>query len=278
MNYQTQKITKIKWITVCLSIACIFQMSSCKEESIDAAYFVLVDDNNGTYVRDISIYPNGGVRTFTLVSNRDWEISYDEMPWIEISPTSGHGVSTISITTTPNESLDEDSIYVSIKNNTLLVIDKLKVKRRNYLATYKGNISVSSPIEGICTTCSPPSSNVTDIAAISVLDSVNNKITLNFSATFRLSKSFTMDLKFEGNMQTVTENQEVKFVYRGVGTFDLTPLGEIINDPSVSGVKNTVIEAELKGGLLTFQAVIDPGADGSVTQNVSTLITFEGNR
>lgn len=278
MNHLNQKIIKTKWMVACIFFACIVQMVSCeKEEPLKAAYFALIDDSKGTYAtEELLVTPDGGVRTLTLISNRDWEIIYEKAPWIDIAPTSGHGVSSISVTVTPNESLNEDSTYISVINNTLLVVDSLKVKRQNYLATYKGSASVTSPIESICTTCT--SEDTTGISASSVLSSANGKIVLNFSATFMLSTSFTMNLIFEGNMQTDKENGETKFVYHGNGTYDLTPLGEIINDPSVTGVKNTTIDAELKGGLLSFQAVIDPGPNGSVKPDVSTVIMFEGNR
>lgn len=279
MNHLNQKITKTKWMVVCLSFACILQMASCdKEEPLKSGYFALIDDTKGTYATELLVTPNGGVKTLTLISNREWEIIYDKAPWIDISPTSGHGVATVSVTVTPNESLKEDSIYISVINNTLLVVDELKVKRQNYLATYKGSASVTSPIESICTTCTPEDADITGIAASSVLSSASGKIILNFSTTFKLSTSFTMNLTFEGNMQTVMENGETKFIYHGDGTFDLTPLGEIINDPSVTGVKDIIIDTELKGGLLSFQAVIDPGPNGSVKPDVSTVIMFEGNR
>lgn len=279
MNHLNQKIIKTKWMVACIFFACILQMVSCdKEEPLKAAYFALINDTKGTYATELLVTPDGGIRTLTLISNRDWEIIYDKAPWIDIAPTSGHGVATVSVTVTPNESLNEDSTYISVINNTLLVVDSLKVKRQNYLATYKGSASVTSPIESICTTCTPEDADTTGIAASSVLSSANGKILLNFSTTFKLSTSFTMNLIFEGNMQTVMENEETKFIYHGNGTYDLTPLGEIINDPSVTGVKNTTVEAELKGGLLSFQAVIDPGPNGSVEPDVSTVIMFKGNR
>lgn len=279
MNHLNQKIIKTKWMVTCMFFACILQMTSCdNEEPVKAAYFTLIDDSKGIYATELLVTPDGGVRTFTLISNREWEIIYDKAPWIDISPTSGHGVATVSVTVTPNESLKEDSIYISVINNTLLVVDELKVKRQNYLATYKGSASVTSPIESICTTCTVVDADDTGIAASSVLSYANGKTILNFSTTFKLSTSFTMNLIFEGNMQTVMENEEAKFMYHGEGTFDLTPLGEIINDPSVTGVKDIIIDAGLKGGLLSFQAVIDPGPNGSVKPDVSTVIMFEGNR
>jgi len=279
MNHLNQKTLKTKWIIAYLFFASLMQMTSCEnEEPLKAAYFALIDDSKGTYATELLVTPDGGVRTLTLLSNRDWEIIYDKALWIDISPISGNGVATVSLTVTPNESLNEDSVYISVINNTLLVIDELKVKRQNYLATYKGSASISSPIESICTTCTSEDTDVTGIAANSVLGFANGKTTLNFSTTFKLSTSFTMNLAFEGDMQTVTENEDIKFIYHGNGTFDLTPLGEIINDPSVTGVKNTTIEAELKGGLLSFQAVIDPGTNGSVKPDISTVIMFEGNR
>lgn len=279
MNHLTQKIIKTKWMIACMIFACIVQMASCdKEEPLKAAYFALIDDNKGEYAKELLVTPDGGVRTFTLISNRDWEIIYDKAPWIDITPTSGNGVATISVTVIPNESLNEDSIYISVINNTLLVVDELKIKRQNYLATYKGNAWVTSPIESICTTCT--SADTTGIPANSVVsyDKGKGKTTLNFSTTFKLSTSFTMNLAFEGDMQTVTENEDIKFIYHGNGTFDFTPLGKIINDPTVTGVKNTTIDAELKGGLLSFQAVIDPGTNGSIKPDISTVIMFEGNR
>jgi len=281
MNHLILKNIKTKWMIACMSFACIMQMASCdKEEPLKAAYFALIDDTRGTYATELLVTPDGGVRTFTLISNRDWEIIYDKTPWIDIAPTSGNGVTTISVTVTPNESLKEDSTYISIINNTLLVVDELKIKRQNYLATYKGSASITSPIESICTTCTSDDTDITGITASSAVsyDKGKDKTILNFSTTFKLSASYTMNLAFEGDMQTVTENEEIKFIYHGDGTFDLTPLGEIINDPTITGVKDIIIDAELKGGLLSFQAVIDPGPNGSVKPDISTVIMFEGNR
>jgi len=272
-----QKIIKSKWIVAFMSFACILQMISCSEEPQGAAYFTLIDDSNGVFAKDLLVSPVSGVRTFTLISNRNWEISYDHASWIDISPSSGKGVATITVTVTPNDSLlKEDSIYFSIINNSLLVIENLKVKRQNYLATYNGKASITSPIDSICTTCT--STDSTSITSNSVLGFANGDTTLSFNTTIKLRNSFTMGLVFKGNAQTVTENGKVKFVYHGVGTFDFTPLGVIINDPSVTGVKNTIIEAELVGGLLSFQAVIDPDTNGLIKPDVSTVITFEGNR
>lgn len=273
-----QKIIKSKWIVVFMSFACVLQMISCSEEPRDAAYFALVDNSNGVFAKDVLVSPVGGVRTFTLISNRDWEIVYDHASWIDISPSSGKGAATITVTVTPNDSylLKEDSIYFSIKNNGIDSLLVLKVKRQNYLATYNGKASITSPIDSICTTCT--STDTTGITSSSVLGFANGDTTLSFNTTIKLRSSFTMNLVFKGNAQTVTENGKVKFVYHGVGTFDFTPLGVIINDPSVTGVRNTIIEAELVGGLLSFQAVIDPDTNGLIKPDVSTVITFEGNR
>lgn len=261
----------------CLSFVWIVQMASCNDEEFKAAYFSLIDDSKGTYATELLVSPSGGVRTLTLISNKDWNIVYDKMPWIDITPTSGHGVTTIFVTVTPNESEEEDSIYISAINNSLLVVDQLKLKRQSYLATYKGSASISSPIESICTTCTV--ADDPDITANAVLSYTDSKsILLRFSVTFNLRTSYTMNLVFEGNMQPITENDNMKFIFHAVGTFDLTSLSEIINDPTVTGVKNTVIDAELKGGLLSFQATIDSETNGSIKPGVSTFITFEGNR
>jgi len=79
-------------------------------------------------------------------------------------------------------------------------------------------------------------------------------------------------------MQTVTENNQTKFVFSSHSTFDFTPLGVAINDPAVSDVKNAVINAELTEDSLTFQLIIDPDSDDSIIPNVSTVIIFKGKR
>lgn len=276
MRVPLKKITKTKWLVACISFVCILQMISCDEEPpLKAAYFALIEDGSGTYAKGLAVPPDGGVKTLTLISNREWKIIYDQTPWLNISPTSGNGVASISVTVSPNESLEEDSTYISIINNTLLVIDSFKVKRENYLKTYKGSASTTSPIESICTTCA---SNSTSITANAVLGFANGKTTLSFKTSFQLSTLYTMDLVFEGNMQTVTENEKVKFVYHGTGTFDFTALGTIINDPTVTGTKNTSIEAKLAEGVLSFEAVIDPDTNGSIKPDVSTIISFQGNK
>lgn len=276
MKVLSRKIRNTIWIAACMLFTCvIYTLTSCKEEEpLKAAYFAFVDDSGGTFAKELLVTPGGGTRTFTLISNRKWEILYDEASWINISPTSGNGVATINITVNPNESLNEDSIFLSIINNTLPVIENFKVKRQNYLANYRGNVWINSPIDSICTTCL----TVDSIQANSTLGFANGKTTLNFSTTIKLSSSFLMNMAFEGNMQTLIENGKAKFVYNGTGTYDFTPLGVIINDPTVTGVKNTIIKAELTGGILTSQIVTDPNNDGSIKPGVSTVITFKGNR
>lgn len=277
MSVARKKITKKKWILVCISFVCILQMISCDEEPpLKAAFFALIEDEGGNYAKELVVTPDGGVKTLTLISNREWEIIYEKTPWIDVSPTSGNGVATISITITPNVTQDEDSIYLSIINNTLLVIDSLKVKRENYLKTYTGSASITSPIDSICTTCT--SNNTQGITANSVLGFANGKTTLSFSSVIKLNSSYTMELAFEGNMQTAMENEKNKLVFQGTGTFDFTPLGTIINDPTVTGIKNTIIVAELTGGELSFQAIIDPATNGSITPDVSTVIAFKGSK
>jgi len=107
---------------------------------------------------------------------------------------------------------------------------------------------------------------------------VGGKISLSFVTSIPLKNSFSMILEFKDNMQTVTENNQTKFVFSAHGTFDFTPLGVAINDPTVSGVKNTVINAELTENSLTFQLIIDPGSNNSIIPNVSTVIIFKGKR
>jgi hypothetical protein len=67
-------------------------------------------------------------------------------------------------------------------------------------------------------------------------------------------------------------------VFSAHSTFDFTPLGIAINDPTVSGLKNTVINAELTENSLTFQAIIDPDLNDLIIPNVSTVIIFKGKR
>lgn len=274
MRVVLKKITKTKWLVACISFVCVLQMISCNEEpTFKAAYFALIEDGGGIYAKELVVPPDGGVKTLTLISNREWEIIYDQVPWLNVSPTAGNGVASISFTVSPNESIEEDSVYVSVINNTLLVVDSFKVKRENYLKTYKGNSFITSPITSIST-----NNDTTGITASSVIRVENGKTILNFKAPLQLSTAYTMDLTFEGNIQKVTENEKVKFVYQGTGTFDFTSLGAIINDPSVTGIKNTSIEAELAEGVLSFEAVIDSNTNGSIKPDVSTIISFKGNK
>lgn len=274
MRVAFKKITKTKWLVACIAFVCVLQMISCNEEpTFKAAYFALIEDGGGIYAKELVVPPDGGVKTLTLISNREWEIIYDQVPWLNVSPTAGNGVASISFTVSPNESIEEDSVYVSVINNTLLVVDSFKVKRENYLKTYKGNAFITSPIVSIST-----NNDTTGITASSVIRVENGKTILNFKAPLQLSTAYTMDLTFEGNIQKVTENEKVKFVYQGTGTFDFTSLGAIINDPSVTGIKNTSIEAELAEGVLSFEAVIDSNTNGSIKPDVSTIISFKGNK
>ena len=274
MRVAFKKITKTKWLVACISFVCVLQMISCNEDpTFKAAYFALIEDGGGIYAKELVVPPDGGVKTLTLISNREWEIIYDQVPWLNVSPTAGNGVASISFTVSPNESIEEDSVYVSVINNTLLVVDSFKVKRENYLKTYKGNAFITSPITSIST-----NNDTTGITASSVIRVENGKTILNFKAPLQLSTAYTMDLTFEGNIQKVTENEKVKFVYQGTGTFDFTSLGAIINDPSVTGIKNTSIEAELAEGVLSFEAVIDSNTNGSIKPDVSTIISFKGNK
>lgn len=274
MRVAFKKITKTKWLVACISFVCILQMISCNEDpTFKAAYFALIEDGGGIYAKELIVTPDGGIKTLTLVSNREWEILYDQVPWLNVSPTAGNGVASISFTVSPNESIEEDSVYISVINNTLLVVDSFKVKRENYLKTYKGNSFITSPITSIST-----NNDTTGITASSVIRVENGKTILNFKLPLQLSTGYSMDLTFEGNIQKVTENEKVKFVYQGTGTFDFTSLGAIINDPSVTGIKNTSIEAELAAGVLSFEAVIDSNTNGSIKPDVSTIISFKGNK
>lgn len=274
MRVAFKKITKTKWLVACISFVSVLQMISCNEDpTFKAAYFALIEDGDGVYAKELVVPPEGGVKTLTLISNREWEIIYDQVPWLNVSPTAGNGIASISFTVSPNESIEEDSVYVSVINNTLLVVDSFKVKRENYLKTYKGNAFITSPIVSIST-----DNDTTGITASSVIRVENGKTILNFKAPLQLSTAYTMDLTFEGNIQKVTESEKVKFVYQGTGTFDFTSLGAIINDPSVTGIKNTYIEAELVEGVLSFEAVIDSNTNGSIKPDVSTIISFKGNK
>lgn len=274
MRVAFKKITKTKWLVACISFVCVLQMISCNEDpTLQAAYFAIIDDGSGSNAKELLVTPDGGVKTLTLISNREWEILYDQVPWLNISPTAGNGIASISFTVSPNESIEEDSVYISVINNTLLVVDSFKVKRENYLKTYKGNSFITSPITSIST-----NNDTTGITASSVIRVENGKTILNFKLPLQLSTGYSMDLTFEGNIQKVTENEKVKFVYQGTGTFDFTSLGAIINDPSVTGIKNTSIEAELAAGVLSFEAVIDSNTNGSIKPDVSTIISFKGNK
>jgi len=274
MRVAFKKITKTKWLVACISFVCVLQMISCNEDpTLQAAYFAIIDDGSGSNAKELLVTPDGGVKTLTLISNREWEILYDQVPWLNISPTAGNGIASISFTVSPNESIEEDSVYISVINNTLLVVDSFKVKRENYLKTYKGNAFIASPIVNIST-----NNDTIGLAASSVLSVENGKTILNFKLPLQLSTGYSMDLTFEGNIQKVTENEKVKFVYQGTGTFDFTSLGVIINDPSVTGIKNTSIEAELASGVLSFEAVIDPNTNGSIKPDVSTIISFKGKK
>ena len=129
MAKTSSKIRKTKLIFSLIIFAFVSQMiTSCsdKEEPFNAAYFALIDDKGGSLTKELLISPTGGIRTLTLVSNRKWEILYKKVPWLDISPTSGSNIGTITITSLLNESLEEDSTYISIINNTLKVIDNLR--------------------------------------------------------------------------------------------------------------------------------------------------------
>jgi|BioPla2DNA2_1021312.scaffolds.fasta_scaffold87199_1 hypothetical protein len=272
-------IRKTKLIFPLILFAIFSQIiTSCseKEEPFKAAYFALIDDKAGAFTKELLLSPTGETRTLTLVSNRKWEILYEKVPWLDISPTSGNNTETITITSLLNESLGEDSTYISIINNTLKVVDNFKIKRQNYLATYRGNAIITSPIDSICTDIL--TTDTLGIIANTKIDSVGGKISLSFVTSIPLKNSFSMILEFKDNMQTVTENNQTKFVFSAHSTFDFTPLGIAINDPTVSGLKNTVINAELTENSLTFQAIIDPDLNDLIIPNVSTVIIFKGKR
>ena len=273
------KIRKTKLFFSLILFVFVSQIiTSCsdQEEPFKAAYFALIDDKGGAFTKELLLSPTGGVRTLTLVSNRKWEILYEKVPWLDISPTSGNNTETITITSLLNESLGEDSTYISIINNTLKVVDNFKIKRQNYLATYRGNAIITSPIDSICT--DKLTTDTLGIIANTKIDSVGGKISLSFVTSIPLKNPFSMTLEFKDNMQAVTENNQAKFVFSAHSTFDFTPLGIAINDPTVSGLKNTVINAELTENSLTFQAIIDPDLNDLIIPNVSTVIIFKGKR
>lgn len=274
------RIMKPRRVSACVALAVITLATSCGKEPLQAAYFQLIDDGNGTatFAKELNISPDGGVRTLTLISNRDWSIDYEKASWITISPTRGSGVASIRVTVAPNETLDEDFITLSITNNTLLVVKDLKVTRQNYLGTYSGEAAIDSPIAKLCTTCTPgEETKVKTNIVLGVSD--DDKISLEMSTLMKLDgTNYTLVTPFKGMMEKVTENGEVKFVYESTGTFDMTPVGEAIGDDSVAGEKRTSVSATLAKGKFTARLIIDPKADGSVDPDVSTVFEFSGKK
>lgn len=277
MNHLTRlffKAIKTNRMLACTAFAGSMLMTSCSEEPLKAAYFTLIDDSRGTFVKELTMTPDGGTRTFTLVSNRDWEIQYTPASWFAITPVSGNGVGSITLTIAPNESSNEDSTSLSVINNTLLVVDNFKIKRQTYCTDYKGSLIIASPISDLCTTCTTDTSR---IAATTALTYVAGKTVLSLNATVNLSSAFLLNMVFNGDMQTTNVNGKTVFAYHSTGTFDLTPLGVIIGDPSVTGVKNTVVDAYITAGDLAATIVIAPNLDRTPGP-ASTVITISGKR
>ena len=279
------KIAKTKWILACVILAGVSLLTSCGNEPFEAAYFSLIDDDKGTFAKELAVSPDGGTRTMTIVSNRTWSIDYEQASWITISPTSGKGVATITVNVAPNETLEEDYIYMNVTNNTLQVMKDFKVTRQNFLGNYKGSSLVTSPITAICTTCTV-GEDPTDVTSNIVVDTADGKISMTFNATVRTGPAeyFTVILPFaNAARQTVTEDGKTAFTFSAYGTYDMTSLGEALADPSVTGVKDTYVTATLANGKLAAIVLVDIAEPSGKIYNMhdslkTTLFQFEGSK
>lgn len=263
-------------MSACALLVGTLLMASCEKEPFHAAYFSLVDDSRGNFVKgELLIPPDGGVKTLTLISNRPWSIDCQQTPWISITPTSGSGPATIKMVVTPNETLDEDFALLSVTNNTLLVVKDLKIVRQNFLGAYRGGATITSPIPGISTPV--VDGKAVTITATTMLTSVLGQTSMNFTASLSIgSVPYPLDLTFEGAMQLVTEGGKSKFVFLSTGTFDMTNLGIALGDASITGQKPVTAGATLANGQLDLQLVIEPGAEGVADPAKSTVIVFRG--
>ena len=71
----------------------------------------------------LSFLHSGEEKTFSVESNTDWTISYDESSWFTVSPTNGSNNSTVKITARENTTIDERTgiINVNTGDNTQTV-------------------------------------------------------------------------------------------------------------------------------------------------------------
>jgi hypothetical protein len=278
------KITKTLQILACLTFAGFAMLTSCKKEPFEAAYFAFIDDDRGTFAKELQVSPDGGVKTMTIVSNRAWSIDYDPAPWLTISPTSGTGTATITLSVETNETLGQDSTFLNITNNTLLVLQDFKVKRQNYLGTYNGQSLVTSSIRTICTTCVDIGEDSTKVTSYLDVVNLDGKTSLTFSSFVTLgsaAKTYQMDLSFENAQVTkgTTEEGKTAFLFTATGKYDMTGLGEALSDQTVAGEKDTYFTASLSNGELTAEVYVDPAAGADKYDPAKTTVfKFEGSK
>ncbi len=79
-----------------------------------------VDDiSENLYLSSIPDFEaTGGTEEFTITSNVDWTISED-YDWVSVSPTTGSGIATISVTVDANETFEERSATITVTGGDL---------------------------------------------------------------------------------------------------------------------------------------------------------------
>jgi len=279
------KNEKPRWLPACLMLAtALFLLASCNKEPFHAAQFSLIDDVRSAFIytkSTLQIPPDGGVRMLTLVSNREWSIDYDQRPWLSISPTSGKGIAAIEMNISPNESLTQDTVYMYVTNNTLLVRDSVQIIRQNYLGTYNGSTSIASPITQISTSV-PLGEEETKVNASLLLEASGQSTRITLRIQLRVTAIppvyYTIELPTATSLQIVTVEGRPQFVFTGTGTYDATALASAYGYPALAGVKNTALRATLSNGRLVASIWIDPGAGNTVDPAKTTLFEFDGSK
>lgn len=265
---------------VCLCMSVALMSTSCqKEEPFEAAYFSLIDNASGNFAKKLSVSPDGGIRTLTVVSNRDWSIEYQKADWLTIEPLSGNGVGTITLTIAPNDGIGESSTTMNIINNTLKVVSDFVITRQDYLGEYKGTSTVASPITYIASTADDKGV-LSTVASSVAISAEGNDLTMTFNATLKtgMATYFTIEMPVAVTKRIDTVDGKTKFVFEGSGTYDMTPLGTSLGDAAVTGVKNTYITATLGNDRLNAEVMFDPDANHSSVENRTTTFTLTASK
>lgn len=273
-------VTNFKTLFFLILLSSSLLISCKKEKPLEAAYFALIDNTTSNFAKKLSVSPDGGTRTLTIISNRDWSIEHEEASWLTITPTQGSGTATITLTIAPNEGVGEISTTMDIINNTLKVVTGFVITRQDYIGSYKGTSTVASPIEYIASVADKTGALSTINATIDIANPSGSEIvmTSKFVIKTGITSYFTVEIPVTVSRKIETVDGKTQFVFEGTGNYDMTDLGISLGDDSVKGVKKTYVKATLSNDVLNATFMIDPNSNNTAVNNQSTVFTVKASK